>query len=213
MIKGDKKIVLNIETDSLDKVITKKESELDTLLKEFAEKHVVYQVDKAGNEINATNPYLVSTYFFKPINPLENVEPIYTSEQLSKVYEYYSYVIEKINLEIMPFQPTIAHFCKFAGITVQKFNELKNSPNETMRILIEKINRDTYDANMLMAQHRKLAERSTIFRMKSENEVTEKTKPNVSIKMDASDIDISSINSKLREVRAIVNKQRMYEGK
>lgn len=208
-----KKYTLSIETKSLTKIIEKRNKELDKEFSDFASQYVKYKTDKLGNLVNDTNPLLVSTYFFKPINPNANVEPVYTSEQLSLVYNLYCQIIEKINMEIMLFQPSISHFCKFAGISLTGFQDLKNSYDESVRTLANKINSEIFDANMTLAQHKKITEKPTTFRMKVENEMIEKKSPNVNVNVSAKTIDLDKLNERLFEIQSLTKQQIDYEGK
>lgn len=212
MFEG-KKYTLTIDTKNLTKILKKRNAEIDNLISDFTANYLKFKTDKIGNLINDTNPLLVSTYFFKPINPMTNVEPVYTSEQLASVYDLYCNLVERINMEIMIFQPSMSHFAKFAGISLGKLQELKTSYDETMRSLVDKINSDIFDANMTLAQHKKITERPTTFRMKVENEMIEKKSPNVSVNLSAKNIDLDKINERLFEIQSLTSKQVDYEGK
>lgn len=207
----DTKISLAIDSKNLEKILKQKIGILDKQLEEFKEKYVEFKYDKFGNRENKTNPYLVATYFFKSINPMGNVEPIYTSEQLAKVFDLYITIIEKVNMEIMPFQPTLTHFCNFAGISLSKFHELKNSYDESMKVLVERINNNVFDSNVTLAQHKKLADKSTTYRMKVENEMIEKKTPNVNVNVTTKSIDLDKINERLFEIQSITKRQINYE--
>lgn len=212
-MKEEKRYTLAIDSENLDKILIKKENELEGLIQDFQLNHVKYKLDKVGNQINDTNPLLVSTYFFKSINPMGNVDPIYTSDQLAKVYEMYSKIVEEVNMNIMLFQPTISHFCKFAGISLNAFQGLKNTYDENMRVLVERINADIFDSNMTLAQHKKVTERPTTYRMKVENEMIEKKSPTVNVNVNAKTLDLDKINERLYEIQNITKKQIKYEGK
>lgn len=209
----EKTCTLAINSENLDKILVKKEKELENQLDEFEQNYIKFKIDKVGNLVNDTNPLLVSTFFFKSINPLGNVDPIYTSEQLAKVYELYSKIVEQVNMRIMLFQPTLSHFCKFAGISLQAFNGLKNSYDETMRVLVERINADIFDSNMTLAQQKKVTERATTYRMKVENEMIEKKTPNVNVNVTAKALDLDRINERLYEIQSLTRKQVSYEEK
>ena len=192
---------LKVNDESLLAVINKKTRELPDMISNFAEKNVKINYDKFGNEKNVTNPYLVSTYFFKSINPTLEVEPIYTSEQLTKIYELYSAIMEQINLQIMPLQPTLSHFAKFAGMSLNNLANLKYSEDQSMKVLVEKIYNDTFDANLTLSQHHRLEKSTTTFRMKVENEAVEKKIPNISVKVSTKPIDIEKIESRVRQLK------------
>ena len=48
-----------------------------------------------------------------------------------------------------------------------------------------------------MSQMGVVRERSTIFKMKSQNEITEKVQPNVNISVKAIDVDLDKINERI----------------
>ena len=210
---GDKTYTLMVDSEKLSKLLKDKKDKLPDLIKEFTEKYLKSKIDKNGNKIDDTNPYLVSTFFFKPINPMSNVEPIYTSEQLNAVYDLYCYIVEQVNMEVTIFNPSVSHFVKFAGISLVGFNNLRNSVDESMKFLTERINADIFDANMTLAQHSKVTERPTTYRMKVENEMIEKKAPSVNVKLTAKSLDLDKINERLHEIQSITAKKINYEGK
>lgn len=210
---GNKQNVVDLENfyvnatmDNLPQIVEKKKSEIVEQLNTFQEQHVEVAYDKYGNEMKKVNPYLVSTYFFKSVNPLANTEPEYSSEKLSIVWSLYMYLVEQVNMNIAPFQPTLTHFCKFAGISLGTLRNYRNNGDMQMRILIDKIYDETYDSNMYLAQSGNLNGRSTQFRMKSENEVQEK--PQVKVNVNVSEnIDLDKINSRLAQYNQFSKKK------
>lgn len=153
----------------------------------------------------------VATYFFSSINPMQNVEPIYTSEQLSKVWDLYEKIVAKVNLEIGTFNPTLSHFAKFAGITLEKMQELKMSPEESMSTLINKIYNEIFDSNVLLAQNKKLVAKPTEYRMKFENEALERRNPNVNVNIKTTEVNLEQINARVQEIKKITSGKVDYE--
>lgn len=207
------KYTLNIDDKKLDTHISKIKDNLDKEIEKFNEKHRKFKIDRQGNEENITNPYLVSTYFFKSINPMESAEPTYTVLQLTKVWKIYMYIVEKINMDVVLFQPTLSHFASFCGLPLEKLQSLKNDPNESMRLLINRINDEIFNANMTLTQQKYLTERPTTYRMKVENEALEKKSPNVNINIGTKAIDLNAMQERLKNIRAVANGQIEYEGK
>lgn len=164
--------------------------------KEIVNKLIEYREVTQGK---VDNPYLISNYFFKSINPLANIEPDYSSEKLAIIWSLYLYLIEQVNINIGLLQPTISHFCKFAGISVNKFKSLRNSGSLEMQILLNKISDETFDSNVLLAQNNKLSNRSTELRVKVENEVQEKPSVHVNLNVN-DDVDLDQIASRLDEI-------------
>ena len=127
------------------------------------------------------SPLVITNYFFKPITNLTCVEPTYSAEQLGMIFDYYCYIVANINDKIGNFPTSLTSFCKLAGITLGTLRNLKNSPDYNMRVVVEKIYDQIGDDNITMSQMGMVKERSTIFKMKSQNELVEKEQPKVSI--------------------------------
>lgn len=183
----------------LPKIVEERKQEVVNQLVEFQNKYIQTKYDRYGNETKVVNPYLISTYFFKSINPLSNVEPAYSSEKLAIVWDIYMYLIEQVNMNISTFQPTLTHFAKFAGISLNTLKNYKNMGDPQMSILIDKIYDETMDSNLTLAQNKKLTEKSTQFRLKVENEVVEKVQPKVSVNVNTK-LDLDRINGRLNEL-------------
>lgn len=190
---------INASMSNIEEIVEQKKAETVNKLVEFQEKYVQTAYDKQDNPYKIVNPYLISTYFFKSINPLSNTEPKYSSEKLAIVWNLYMYLVEQVNMNITEFQPTLTHFCKFAGISLSTLRNYKNNGDEQMNILINKIYDETYDSNMTLAQYGRVNGRATQFRMKSENEVTEKPQVKVNLNLQDSNVDLDSINKKLKK--------------
>lgn len=188
-----------IDTKNLQMLVEERKNEVVNKLLEFQSKYVRKKVDANGNVEKIVNPYVVSTYFFKSVNPLANVEPLYSSEKLAIVWDIYMYLIEQVNLNITTFQPTLTHFAKFAGISLNTLKSYRNNGDREMQILIDKIYDETMDSNLTLAQNNKLKEKTTQFRLKVENEIVEKTTPTVNYNVSAK-VDLNKINQRLNEI-------------
>lgn len=188
-----------IDMENLQLLVEERKEEVVNKLVEFQNNYIEKKVDNNGNVIKSVNPYLISTYFFKSVNPLANTEPIYSSEKLAIVWDIYMYLIEQVNLNIAPFQPTLTHFAKFAGISLNTLKSYRMQGDREMQILIDKIYDETMDSNLTLAQNHKLTEKTTQFRLKVENEVVEKTAPNINYNVSAK-LDLNKINQRLEEI-------------
>lgn len=209
-----KKKTLKVETKSLDEIIQERIDNLDDLFDEFLEKYKKVKVDKFGNVEDATNPYLVSTYFFKTLNPCIDVEPTYTTAQIIKIWELYKEIIERINMELSLFQPTLSHFASFLGVSLDTLHMMRaNKLDDSMRTIMEKIFTETFDANITLSQRKLVTERATTYRMKVENEAIEKKSPTLNINVGAKAIDLTAMNERLAQIQEITRKQIDYEGK
>ena len=197
------KFCVNATLDNLEDLTLQKEQELISKIEDYQKMMVVEVKNEFGEVIDTIhksyNPYLVSTYFFKSINPLSNIEPIYSSEKLATVWGIYMNMIELVNIHIGPFQPTLSHFAKFAGISTYTLKSYRNSPDLQMQTIANKIFDETFDSNVLLAQNKMLSNRSTELRVKVENEVQEKPQVKVNLNVNQ-EVDLNQITARLNEI-------------
>ena len=149
----------------------------------YVGKHTKKVFDRQGNAIDTyvdINPILISNTFFKSLVPLD-ANPTYSAQELSKLYQYYEYLLTKINDEIGDFPSSLTLFCKMIGISLKQFQEMRNSQDDSLANVVEKIYNDIEEFNISMAQIGKLKERTTLFKLKSQNEMEEKITPRVNI--------------------------------
>ena len=149
----------------------------------YVAKHTKNTTDKYGNITDTyvdVNPILISNTFFKSIVPLD-ANPTYSAQELSKLYQYYEFLLTKINDEIGDFPSSLTLFCKLIGISLKQFQEMRASQDENLANVVEKIYNDIEEFNISMAQIGKLKERITLFKLKSQNEMEEKVTPRVNI--------------------------------
>lgn len=187
--------------DNLPKLVEEKKKEITDKLIDYQENCKIKKYDKKGNEYNVlnTNPLVIQNYFFKSINPISSIEPKYNAEKLGIVWDLYEDMVGLLNLNIGTVIPNLTTFCKVAGITLTTFKAYRNSSDENMRILTEKIDDICFDGNVTLAQMGMVSERSTMFRMKSEQERVEKERPVVHIHNEG--VDLGDIQKRLNEIR------------
>ncbi len=154
------------------------------------------------------NPLVISNYFFKPIIPLSSQEPIYNAEKLAMVYDYYCELLYEVNDKIGNFPSSLTLFCKFAGITLNTLRRWKNSEDYSMRGIVEKIYDQIGDENLTMSQMGVVKEKTTMFKMKSQNEMVEKAQPNVNINVQTVDVDFDRINERLKQYSTFAGKKK-----
>ena len=188
---------VNGKLDNMQQLVEIKKKEVVKKIAEFQQTTEAFQ---------KMNPYLISLYFFKTINPITSVEPEYSAEKLSIVWDLYMYLIEQVNMHIGVIQPTISHFCRFAGISVNTFKNYKNTGTLEMQILANKISDATFDSNVLLAQNNVLRDRSTMMRVKVENEVQEKPQVRVNVNVNE-EVDLHQIASRLQEISSFKRTQ------
>lgn len=171
--------------------------------------HTVEKRNKDGevtsSKLNIT-PYITANYFFKSITNLQNIEPQYSGEQLSILWDLYSEIVMQVNINLTQFTPTLSHFCKFIGITSSGFKKMKNSSDEGIKTMANKIIDSLYDGSVTMAELGEHNARASIYRMKSELERTEKEQPQVTI--NATTIDLNGINKRINELSIFNGKVR-----
>lgn len=199
-VRNLEEFYVNGKVENMLQMVEERKKEIVDEMIEFQEKYVQLKMDKYGNEEKIVNPYLISTYFFKSINPLYSKNPVYNAEKLSIVWELYMYLVEQVNMQIAPFQPTLTHFAKFAGISLQTITNYRNCGDEDMMNVCEKIYDECFNGNVSLAQTGILKEKTTMSRMKIENQVVEKAQPQVSVNLEAN-VDLNEINKRLEEIK------------
>lgn len=190
--------------------INKKKEELVQNMIEYANSHTKESKwDKDGNPIAYKvdyNPLVVSNNFFKPIIPINCHEPEYNAEKLSMVFDYYCDLLAEINDKIGYLPSSLTSFCKLAGITTTTLRNYRNSADLNMRIIANKIYDQIGDENLTMSQLGQVNERSTIFKLKSQNEMVEKEQPKVTINITEKP-DMERINQRLSKYSQYANKK------
>lgn len=200
-------------TNKVDNLLEKIEEEKEKIVQEiilFAEKHTKpCKWDGDGNptsfEIKA-NPLVINNYFFKSIVPITSQEPNYNAEKLGMVFDYYCYILGEVNDKIGNFPSSLTSFCKLAGITMYTLRSYRNSSDINMRIVTEKIYDQIGDTNLTMSQLGMVNERTTIFKMKSQNEMIEKEQPKISINI-VEQPDMERINERLNKYKHFASKK------
>ena len=199
------------KVDNLLTNIKKNKEELVNEMIKYAQKHEkACKWSKDGDELDyyvEINPLVISNYFFKPIIPITSQEPLYNAERLGMVYDYYCDLLYEVNDKIGNFPSSLTLFCKFAGITLQTLRNYRNSDDYSMRVVAEKIYDQIGDENLTMSQMGVVREKSTMFKLKSQNEMVEKAQPNVNISVKAVDIDLDKISERLKKYSNYANKK------
>ena len=173
------------KVDTMFQNIEEKKKELVQEMIQYHDNHLEEcKWDKDGNPIDwrvNINPLVITNYFFKPITPITSQEPIYNAEKLGMVFDYYCDILASVNDKIGHFPSSLTSFCKLAGITLNTLRTYKNSTDYNMRVVVEKIYDQIGDENITMSQMGIVRERTTMFKMKSQNELVEKQQPNINI--------------------------------
>lgn len=152
------------------------------------------------------NPFVIENVFFKSIVPIGCQEPEYNAEKLSLAYDFYCQLLVEVNNHIGQYPASLTSFCHFAGITLNTLRIYRNSPDLAMRTIAEKIYDQIGDANITMSQLGIVKERSTIFKMKSQNEIVEKEQPKVNVNI-VEVPDMEKIEERINKYRSFAEKK------
>lgn len=193
----------------LEDLESKKEEIVDKMVKYAQENHIPTKYDKFGDPIEYTTeikPVVISNYFFKSIVPINSQIPLYSPEQISLAFDYFMDLITEVNVHIGNFPPSLSLFAKFIGVSMTTLRNYKNSADMNMRNIMEKIYDEIGNNNLTMSQIGVSKERSTLFRLKTENEMVEKVQPNVNITYKAT-INKEEMESKLDRYKALLDKK------
>lgn len=199
------------EIDTLFKDVEEKKQELVEKMIQYAKGHEKEcKWTKDGDPIDwkvEINPLVINNYFFKSIVPIGSQEPVYNAEKLSMVFDYYCDILAEVNDKIGNFPSSLTSFCKMAGITLNTLRNYRNSQDYSMRVIAEKIYDQIGDENITMSQMGVVRERSTIFKMKAQNEIVEKVNPNVNISVKTVEVDLDRINERLNKYKNYTTKK------
>lgn len=200
-------------TNKVDTMFDKIEEQKKKMVNEMIEYAKNHEVEckwtKDGDPIDwevKINPLVITNYFFKPITPITSQEPIYNAEKLGMVFDYYCDILANVNDKIGNFPSSLTSFCKLAGITMNTLRTYKNSPDYNMRIVAEKIYDQIGDENITMSQMGIVREKSTIFKMKSQNELVEKQQPNINVNITELP-DMDKINERIGKYKQFAIKK------
>ena len=196
--------------DSMLDTIKEKKEELVKDMIEYHDKHLKEcKWTKDGDPIDwkvDISPLVITNYFFKPIIPIGCQEPVYNAETLSMVFDYYCDILAEVNDKIGNFPSSLTSFCKFAGITAYTLRTYKNSDDYNMRVIAEKIYDQIGDENITMSQMGVVRERTTLFKMKSQNEMVEHVQPQIKVNVNT-DINMDRIQERINKYKYFANKK------
>lgn len=197
----------------VDNMLATVQEKKDELVKDMIKYHDSHlkecKWDKEGNPVAwkvDINPLVINNYFFKPICPITSQEPIYNAEKLGMVFDYYCDILAEVNNQIGNYPSSLTSFCKLAGITFNTLRNYRNSDDYNMRVVAEKIYDQIGDENVTMSQMGVVRERSTIFKMKAQNEMVEKIQPQVKVNVNA-EIDVDKIQERLDKYKKFASKK------
>ncbi len=196
-------------SDLIPELNKQKEKMVEKMIEYAKENKTACKWDKDGYPIDYTveiKPIVINNYFFKSIVPLGSKIPAYSAEQIAMAFDYYMDIITNINVHIGNYPTSLTTFCKFLGISMTTLRNYRNSEDMDMRNIVEKIYDQIGEENLTMSQMGVAKEKSTLFRLKTQNEIVEKATPNVNITYKAT-IDKDALENKLDKYKALLNKK------
>lgn len=211
------KMFVSNQIDNLDMLLQEKQKEFESNMLKIENKLYTIEYDEKGKAIKKLNkqyknPLVLNNYFLKSINPYKNIQPEYTAESLNAVFDLYCEILTEVNVRIGTLPPSISSFCKFAGISTYTFKGYKSSAEIEMRTIVDMIEDYCYDTSVSMSQGGFVKERSTVYRMKSEQERMEKEQQKVVI--NAKSVNIGEVQEKIKRIQELKkynNKNKLIE--
>lgn len=196
-------------SDLIPELNKQKEKMVEKMIEYAEDNKTACKWDKDGCPIDYTveiKPIVINNYFFKSIVPLGSKIPAYSAEQIAMAFDYYMDIITNINVHIGNYPTSLTTFCKFLGISMSTLRNYRNSEDMDMRNIVEKIYDQIGEENLTMSQMGVAKEKSTLFRLKTQNEIVEKATPNVNITYKTT-IDKDALENKLDKYKALLNKK------
>lgn len=196
-------------SDLIPELNKQKEKMIEKMIEYAKENEVACKWDKDGDPVDYTveiKPIVINNYFFKSIVPLGSKIPTYSAEQIAMAFDYYMDIITNINVHIGNYPTSLTTFCKFLGISMATLRNYRNSEDMDMRNIVEKIYDQIGEENLTMSQMGVAKEKSTLFRLKTQNEIVEKATPNVNITYKTT-INKDDLENKLDKYKALLSKK------
>lgn len=199
------------KVDDMLQAIQKEKEKLVDEMVEYAKKHEKpCKWSKDGDELDYVveiNPIVINNAFFKPICPITSQEPIYNAEKLGMVFDYYCEILAEVNDKIGNYPSSLTSFCKMAGITTMTLRNYRYSDDYNMRVIAEKIYDQIGDENVTMSQMGVVKEKTTLFKMKAQNEMVEKAQPQIKVNVTADAVDMDRIKDRIAKYSNYVTKK------
>lgn len=194
-------------TNDFIKKIDKTLVDAEADMVKYANKHTVIKFDKNNNAEASIdyNPIVLTEKYFKPIFDDFSFVPEYNAQELSVLYKYYNEMLTKVNDIIGFFPSSLSLFCNFICVPMNRFKELRNSQDTLLANVVNRIFDSIEENNMTLSQLGMAKEQTTLFKLKSQNEVVEKTSPNVNISIKKT-IDTSKIQKNIDEYSDFLEK-------
>ena len=170
----------------MNKELEKEKNKRIEEIKEYAEDHTKTKYDKNYNPIDTyvdSNPIVITERFFKKLDSNMKGIMLYTPQQMEEFYAVYREIILTVNEYTGVFPTSLTTFCKLIGVTVDTLKQYRETSNLEMKKVIDSIYEEINDDNLFLSQLWQANEKTTIFKLKAQNELTEKRAPNVNVSL------------------------------
>lgn len=201
LVKAEKSLT-DYTIDNLTTDLELRKSNIVEKIDDFIDKNMYLDdKNKLRMNIKGSSSLVISEFFFKPVVPVVGVEPKYNAEKMSLVFDIYRETVSEINIRIGKFIPNKSHFCRFAGITTQTYNNYMKSNDENLQNVMLMIDDYMLDANLTSSQNREVDNVTTIYRTKVEQNKQEQPVQQTVVLADT--VDINMIQKRIRKLNSI----------
>lgn len=201
LVKAEKSLT-DYTIDNLTTDLELRKSNIVEKIDDFIDKNMYLDdKNKLRMNIKGSSSLVISEFFFKPVAPVVGVEPKYNAEKMSLVFDIYRETVSEINIRIGKFIPNKSHFCRFAGITTQTYNNYMKSNDENLQNVMLMIDDYMLDANLTSSQNREVDNVTTIYRTKVEQNKQEQPVQQTVVLADT--VDINMIQKRIKKLNSI----------
>ena len=201
LVKAEKSLT-DYTIDNLTTDLELRKSNIVEKIDDFIDKNMYYDENsKLKMNVKGSSSLVISEFFFKPVVPVVGVEPKYNAEKMSLVFDIYRETVSEINIRIGKFIPNKSHFCRFAGITSQTYNNYMKSNDENLQNVMLMIDDYMLDANLTSSQNREVDNVTTIYRTKVEQNKQEQPVQQTVVLADT--VDINMIQKRIKKLNSI----------
>lgn len=201
LVKAEKSLT-DYTIDNLTTDLELRKSNIVEKIDDFIDKNMYLDdKNKLRMNIKGSSSLVISEFFFKPVVPVVGIEPKYNAEKMSLVFDIYRETVSEINIRIGKFIPNKSHFCRFAGITSQTYNNYMKSNDENLQNVMLMIDDYMLDANLTSSQNREVDNVTTIYRTKVEQNKQEQPVQQTVVLADT--VDINMIQKRIRKLNSI----------
>lgn len=201
LVKAEKSLT-DYTIDNLTTDLELRKSNIVEKIDDFIDKNMYLDdKNKLRMNIKGSSSLVISEFFFKPVVPVVGVEPKYNAEKMSLVFDIYRETVSEINIRIGKFIPNKSHFCRFAGITTQTYNNYMKSNDENLQNVMLMIDDYMLDANLTSSQNREVDNVTTIYRTKVEQNKQEQPVQQTVVLADT--VDINMIQKRIKKLNSI----------